>query len=278
MSLPDDLQKGTHLIDKAFDNGINFFDTADIYLEGRNEELIGKAIRQKRRQVVLASKAGNVRKKDGSGLDWNPSKQHILASIEGSLKRLKTDYIDLYQLHGGTIEDNIDETIEAFEQLKKEGKIRYYGISSIRPNVIRQYITRSNIVSVMMQYSLLDTRPEEDCLDLLEKNKIGVLVRGSLAQGLLVSKPPKNYLDHSTAEVKKAADAIAKISSPDRTASQTAIKYVLNHLAVTSAIVGIRTEEQLDESIRIINSPDLTTLELQSLNAINKITYKEHRD
>ncbi len=94
-----------------------------------------------------------------------------------SLKRLNTDRIDVYQLHGGTIEDPIEETISAFEQLVQQGKIRYYGISSIRPNVIREYVLRSNIVSVMMQYSLLDRRPEEECLPLLAQKDIGVLAR-----------------------------------------------------------------------------------------------------
>lgn len=94
-----------------------------------------------------------------AGID--PSKAYIKEAVKKSLTRLKTDYIDLYQLHGGTIEDNIDETIEAFEELKQEGVIRYYGISSIRPNVIKEYVKKSNIVSIMMQFSLFDRRPEE---------------------------------------------------------------------------------------------------------------------
>lgn len=99
-----------------------------------------------------------------------------------SLTRLKTDYIDLYQLHGGTIEDNIDETIEAFEELKQEGVIRYYGISSIRPNVIKEYVKKSNIVSIMMQFSLFDRRPEE-WLPLLEEHQISVVARALLPKG-----------------------------------------------------------------------------------------------
>src|SRR5699024_9731546 len=97
------------------------------------------------------------------------------------------DYIDIYQLHGGTIDDPIDETIEAFEELVKEGYIRYYGISSIRTNVIKEYIQKSNIINVMMQYSLLDRRPEEEVLDLLNANQISVVTRGSLAKGMLSS-------------------------------------------------------------------------------------------
>ncbi len=125
-----------------------------------------------------------------------------------SLKRLGTDYIDLYQLHGGTIEDSIEETIEAFEELKAEGFIRYYGISSIRPNVIHEYVNKSSIVSVMMQYSILDRRPEEEVLPLLQENGISVVTRGSIAKGLLSDHwqekiSQKGYLDYSEKELRE---------------------------------------------------------------------------
>ncbi|MFI5195282.1 MAG: aldo/keto reductase, partial [Chitinophagales bacterium] len=184
------------ILQEALDLGINYFDTADLYQKGLNEEMVGRAFRGMRDKVIIASKAGNQWRPDGSGWDWNPSKKYILQMAENSLRRLQTDYIDLYQLHGGTISDPIDETIEAFELLRAQGKIRYYGISSIRPNVIREYIDRSGIVSVMMQYSLLDRRPEESMLDLLHKKQIGVLARGSVASGLLVSKPAAPYLNY----------------------------------------------------------------------------------
>ena len=171
MSLGHNDNENAERIRQAFDQGINFFDTADLYDKGWNEESVGRAIRHFRKDVILATKVGNQWKPDGSGWVWNPTKQYILGAVEDSLRRLQTDYIDLYQLHGGTIDDPIDETIEAFEQLREEGKIRYYGISSIRPNTIRAYVERSNIVSVMMQYSLLDRRPEETCLDLLAEKR-----------------------------------------------------------------------------------------------------------
>jgi aryl-alcohol dehydrogenase-like predicted oxidoreductase len=87
--------------------------------------------------------------------------------------------------------------------LRHQGKIRYYGISSIRPNVIREYVQRSGIVSVMMQYSLIDRRPEESCLDLLQKHQVGVLARGSLAKGLLAGKSPAAFLNYSEEQVRK---------------------------------------------------------------------------
>lgn len=276
MSLGSDDAHNARLIHHALDAGVNFFDTADLYNKGNNELSVGKALREKRKQVILATKVGNQWREDGSGWDWNPRKAYILQSIDKSLQRLQTDYIDLYQLHGGTIDDPIDETIEAFEILKKQGKIRHYGISSIRPNVIREYIKRSSITSVMMQYSLLDRRPEETCLDLLKENNIGVLARGSLAQGLLVNKPAKEYLGHAAADVSKAANAIKAIPDNNRTAAQTAISYVLAHPAITSAVAGIRTIEQLNE---VVNMPTpLTQAALRSLiNAIEARVYDQHR-
>ena len=143
MSLQLDNNDNEKLIHQAVELGINYFDTADLYDKGLNEELIGKALKHKRSQSIIATKVGNQWKQDGSGWVWNASKQYILQAVEESLQRLQTDYIDLYQLHGGTLDDNIDETIEAFELLQQQGKIRYYGISSIRPNVIREYVKRS---------------------------------------------------------------------------------------------------------------------------------------
>lgn len=276
MSLPTDENKATAIVNRAMDLGINYFDTADIYHDGVNETILGKILKSHRDKIILASKAGNVRRPDG-GLDWNPTKQHILESIEGSLKRLQTDYLDLYQLHGGTIQDNIDESIEAFELLKKQGKIRHYGISSIRPNVIREYAKRSSIVSVMMQYSLLDRRPEEECLELLHRNDISVLARGSLAQGLLVNKPPKPYLDLSANDVENAAAAIRSISVR-RSSSQTAIRYVLRHPAVTSAVVGVSSIAQLEDVVKSTDAPILTINDLDLMKkSLPIIHYREHR-
>jgi aryl-alcohol dehydrogenase-like predicted oxidoreductase len=278
MSLGKDHGEDARIIHRAIELGINFFDTADLYDKGMNEIALGKAIKGKRSQVIISTKVGNQWRPDGSGWDWNPRKSYILDAVNKSLERLQIDYIDLYQLHGGTIEDPIDETIEAFEILKQQGKIRYYGISSIRPNVIREYVKRSSIVSVMMQYSLLDRRPEESCLQLLRDNNIGVLARGSIAQGLLIDKPAKEYLGHSKEQVTKAAAAIHELSNKERTPAQTAIQFVLNNPAVTSAVAGIRTMEQLQEISGASNASSLTANEMQVLNTSTKpMVYEQHR-
>lgn len=262
----------------AVEGGITYFDTADLYDKGANEELIGKTLKQFRNKIIIATKVGNQWRKDGSGWDWNPTKKYILTAVEESLRRLQTDYIDLYQLHGGTITDPMDETIEAFELLSSQGKIRYYGISSIRPNVIRYWSQHSNIISVMMQYSLLDRRPEEECFKILQQKNIGVLARGSVAQGLLIDKPAKPYLDYSSEQVAGAAKAIHQLSDKNRAASQTAIQFVLDHPAVVSAVAGIRTMSQLNEAIAALNVPVLSKQEMERLQSALPVNYyREHR-
>jgi aryl-alcohol dehydrogenase-like predicted oxidoreductase len=278
MSLPASDTESSLLINRAIELGINFFDTADIYEKGLNETRVGKIIKNKRASLIIATKVGNKYKKDGSGLEWNPSKKHIFSAANESLNRLQTDYIDLYQLHGGTMEDDIEETIDAFETLKQQGKIRYYGISSIRPNVIREYIRLSGIVSVMMQYSLLDRRPEETCLSLLKENNIGVLARGSVAKGLLINKPATSFLNYSEDDVKKASSAINSISGKQRSKAQTALQFILQHNAISSAVAGLRTIEQLEEIVETINTPQLLENEMEILrNSIPVNYYDQHR-
>jgi aryl-alcohol dehydrogenase-like predicted oxidoreductase len=277
MSLSSNSEKDNILLlNEAADIGINYFDTADLYDKGMSEIAVGKAIKEMRKKIVLATKAGNQWRSDGSGWDWNPKKEYILQAADKSLRRLQTDYIDLYQLHGGTIDDPIDDTIEAFEILKKQGKILHYGISSIRPNVIREYVKRSAIVSVMMQYSIVDRRPEETILDLLKQNNIAVLARGVLAQGLLVNKPAKEYLNHSKEEMIEACKAVHEISGETRNAAQTAIQYVLGHPVVASAVIGIRNKQQLKEvtgTTRRLQKKEMQLLQ----QAIKPATYEQHR-
>ncbi len=277
MSLRGSEKEIQTLIAQALEFGINYYDTADFYEDGQNEIKLGQLLKPNRNKVILASKVGNKRQPDGS-TTWNASKTYILQAAEESLKRLQTDHIDLYQLHGGMMEDNIDETIEAFELLKQQGKIRYYGISSIRPNVIREYAAKSNITSVMMQYSLLDRRPEENCFGLLEKNQISIVTRGSVAQGLLVDKPAKPYLNYTEKEVVKAAQAIQGFSGKSRGKAQTALQFALAPKVVASAVVGIRTVEQLKDVVGTLDVEKLTNEELDLLrNAIQPNQYEQHR-
>ena len=266
------------LIHLAIEKGINFFDTADLYNKGHNETMLGKALAARRNEVVISSKVGNQWRPDGSGWDWNPTKKHILSAVEQSLERLQTDYIDLYQLHGGTIDDPIDETIEAFELLVQQGKIRFYGLSSIRPNVIREFVKRSAVSSVLLQYSIADRRPEETILPLLQEHNIGVLGRGGLAQGLLVNKPAKQYLQHTEEAIAKVAKLINELSTPERSAAQTALRFVLQQPAITSTVVGIRNVEQLLDAVNAVSATRLTSTEIERVKNILPAGFNEaHR-
>ncbi|QWU46693.1 aldo/keto reductase [Bacillus sp. NP247] len=284
MSLGTSEAEAMRIIDEAIDLGINFFDTADLYDYGLNEEFVGKALKGKRDQIVLTTKVGNRWTEEKNGWSWDPSKAYIKAEVKESLRRLQTDYIDLYQLHGGKTEDPIDETIGAFEELKKEGIIRHYGISSIRPNVIREYAKRSNIVSVLMEYSLLNRRPEE-WFPLLNEHQISVIARGPLAKGILTNNnaskiervKKKDYLSYSYDELNITLASVKEIIG-ERSLTESAIQYCLNNEAVASVIPGASSIQQLQANVHAGKPMSLTKEEYTQLQQIVKFdTYALHR-
>ncbi len=282
MSLGTEENHARSLIDEAIDLGINYLDTADLYDAGVNEELVGKAIKNRRSNIILATKVGNRWKEDKTGWTWDPSKTYIKQAVKNSLTRLQTDYIDLYQLHGGTIEDNIDETIEAFEELKQEGVIRYYGISSIRPNVIKEYLKKSSIISIMMQYSLLDRRPEE-WFALLKEHNVSIIARGPLAKGLLTEKPleeklkSEGYLSYSREELEKLLPQLDAVD-PSRSMTKLALQYCLYEEVVGTVIPGASKLQQIIENAKAGLSERLSPQvyeQLQDLTECGK--YEQHR-
>ncbi|WP_010284417.1 aldo/keto reductase [Bacillus timonensis] len=287
MSIGTEERKALQIIDAALDLGINYLDTADLYDHGLNEEFVGKTIKQKRQDIILATKVGNRFEKGKEGWSWDPSKKYIKAAVKDSLQRLQTDYIDLYQLHGGTMEDNIDETIEAFEELKQEGVIRYYGISSIRPNVIREYVKKSSIVSVMMQYSILDRRPEEQVLSFLKEHEISVLARGPVAKGLLSNRPIKNaspsikqngYLDYSYEELVAVISSLPSQVATNRPLTEIALQYCLFEDAVASVVAGASSIQQIEKNVEAANAKPLTAEEIKKIRELSKTSvYNQHR-
>ncbi|WP_249871928.1 aldo/keto reductase [Oceanobacillus saliphilus] len=286
MSLGNDLHEAVKMIDFALDSGINHLDTADLYDFGMNEEIIGNAIKNKRSEIILTTKVGNHFNKERNEWFWDPSKKYIMQAVKDSLRRLNTDYIDFYMLHGGTLDDPIHETIDAFEILKKEGIIRAYGISSIRPNVIREYVKHSSIDGVMTQYSLLDRRPEEETLDLLHENNISVLSRGPLAKGMLSNrsetvienKGKEGYLDYSYKELKEVNKKIAAILDEDTSMNALALKYVQKHPAVATAVFGASSVRQVQENTEHDYSNSITDDLYEKLQQITKANrYDKHR-
>ena len=283
MSIGTEEKTARKIIEAALEEGINYYDTADLYDFGENERIVGAALKDIRENVIIATKVGNRWSQDKKGWTWDPSKSYIKEEVKQSLKRLGTDYIDLYQLHGGTIDDPIEETIEAFEELKAEGFIRYYGISSIRPNVIREYVKKSSLVSVMMQYSILDRRPEEEALPLLQEHGVSVVTRGPLAKGLLSDKmlekvTDKGYQDYSLTELNEILPMLKEKLADPRSFTEIALQYNLANPVVASVVTGASSPEQIRSNAKAVRSQPLSAAEVSLIKELTKASiYKEHR-
>lgn len=281
MSLGTDYKKAQPIIESAIDNGITYFDTADIYDQGVNEEIVGKALKkyQNRDDIVIGTKVGN-RLTDDGHMTWDPSKKHIKESVKGSLKRLGLNHLDLYQLHGGTIDDPLDETISAFDELKQEGYIRAYGISSIRPNVTDYYLKNSQIETLMSQFNLIDNRPESLINDVHDK-QVKILARGPVFKGLLTSKSvdvidekfKNGVLDYTQDEL---GSTIASIKELESNLTALSFKYLTSHDAMGSIIVGASSVEQLEENVRNYYK-EISLDQIKSArNRVKDIEYTQH--
>ena len=284
MSLGTDEHRAKEIIDIALDKGINHLDTADLYDFGKNEQIIGEAIKRRRDQVILTTKVGNHFDRSGQKKDWfwDPSKRYIESALKESLQRLQTDYIDIYLLHGGTIEDPIDEVIETFERMKEAGYIRTYGISSIRPNVMKEYVRKSNIDVVMMQYNMLDRRPEE-WLSYLSEHDISVFARGPLAKGMLTEqaltyiseKGADGYLEYDFEQLKQT---ILRLQTMNPSLSKLAFQYLMYHSTVASIVFGASSKDQLIENIHSYSEPLMSQEIYEQIQHITKFfPYTMHR-
>lgn len=283
MNLPveDDI-KTEEIIEYALSQNINYFDTADLYQYGENEAVIGKILNRYRSRYnfLTGTKVGNefdktLKKKIG----WNPGRKYIKTQVKESLRRLEIDHIDLYQLHGGTIEDDKEETVLAFEELKSEGLIRSYGISSIRPNVIDFYNKNSNIDTLMLQLNPLDNRPVELLEDLKD---IVILARGPLMQGLfterhevhLKEKFPDGILNYSQMDLHGIFDTLAR-QHDDLTA--LSFKYLIDKGAVI--VNGVSSLKQLEDNMDSFKKAASMTNEDSRLldELFKKEKYEDHR-
>jgi len=279
MSLSTDKKKATGIIDMALDAGINYVDTADLYDFGANEEMIGTILGKRRQDVIVATKVGNRWTEGEEGWHWDASPSYIKEAVRASLKRLGTDYIDVYQLHGGTFEDDWDGIIETFEDLKTDGLIREYGISSIRPNVLKRFLPASSAKSVMMQYSALDRRPEE-WLDFIAKEGASVVTRGTVAKGLLTNSWQER-LQHgngfNTYTTEELTTALTNLASHYHDLHALAIAFNLKESAIASTVIGASFQEQLAQTLAAYEKIDSIT-DFTVANELTKAElYLEHR-
>lgn len=283
MNLPvEDEIRTEEIIEYALSENINYFDTADLYQFGRNEEVVGKILSnyRSRNDFTIGTKVGNEFDKHlQQKIGWNPTAKYIKEQVKNSLDRLQVDSIDLYQLHGGTIEDDKDETIMAFEDLKAEGIIRSYGLSSIRPNVIDYYVKNSNLDTLMLQFNPIDNRPLE-LMDALEN--VVVMARGPLMQGLftqkfaevLQQKFPGGMFNYQPEELNMILNELMETSGD---LGAVSFRYILDSADVI--VSGVSTLQQLQNNMESyrhateMNNGHVTEL----LQNFKKQRYEEHR-
>lgn len=172
----------------ALDHGINFLDTADMYGPFTNEKLVGKAIKDRRESVILATKFGNVRDEDGHFLGINGKAEYVKQACEASLKRLGVDHIDLFYQHRVDNDTPIEETVQAMADLVKEGKIRYLGLSEAAPKTIRRANSIHPITALQTEYSLWSRDPEDELLACVRELGIGFVAYSPLGRGFLTGK------------------------------------------------------------------------------------------
>ena len=277
------------IIDRAIDAGINFIDTADVYSAGESEEIVGKALAGKRENIVLATKA-HASMGDDPNMKGN-SRRWLVREVENSLRRLNTDYIDLYQIHRPDPSADIDETLGALSDLIRAGKILYAGSSTFPASEIveAQWTAerrgRERFVCEQPPYSILVRGVEAEILPTCQKYGMGVIPWSPLAGGWLSGKYRKNAdieVSHRASRLPQrydlsvpgnqakldAADALANVADKaGLTLVNLAIAFVLNHPAVTAPIIGPRTMEQLETQLEAAD----VVLSADVLDEIDKI-------
>ncbi len=270
-----DHDESIRIIHRALDAGINFLDTADVYSQGESEEIVGKALQGRRDQVVLATKFHG-RMGEGPNRSGN-SRRWIVQEVEASLRRLQTDWIDLYQVHRPEPGTDVDETLGALSDLVHQGKIRYLGSSTFPAEEIveAQWVAerrgRERFVCEQPPYSLLVRGIEADVLPVCERYGMGVIPWSPLAGGWLTGRwrkgqePPESTraqriparydLSRPENQAKlEAADALARLAEEaGMTLIHLALAFVVNHPAITAAIVGPRTMEQLESQLGAVD-------------------------
>jgi aryl-alcohol dehydrogenase-like predicted oxidoreductase len=262
------------IIDKAIDAGINFLDTANVYSRGRREEVTGEALKRngKRDKIILATKVhGRMDDDDPNG--WGNTRRHIIEQCEASLKRLQTDYIDLYQIHRPQSEVPIDETLRALDDLITAGKVRYIGSSTfaawqlVESLWIAKELGLNRFICEQQPYNILDRRVERELMPMAQTYGFATIPWSPLAGGLLTGKYKRGWESPDDARYADVKDKpwMAKrrtegvfdvtegleplVAKKGVTMAQFALAWVLAQSGVTSPIIGPRTMEQLEDNL-----------------------------
>lgn len=278
---------------KALDLGINFFDTANIYGFGHSEEVLAKALGRRRKDVVVATKGGLHMDQYGC-LYRSGARLHIEKAVEESLKRLKTDYIDLYQIHWPDMNTPFEETVRALEDLRKAGKIRHIGVSNFNVPQMKEWMKCGRLHSLQPPYNMLMCDIEKAIIPFCKRNSIGIVSYGTLAYGLLTGKYttksrfPKSdwrsgklfpdpgewqrHIDLFKGEAYKRNLRIVRgltkwAREHGMTPGNVAAAWVLSKPAISSALVGAKNPAQAAENAKAADIK-LSAAELKEINSI----------
>lgn len=288
-SLPQ--QEVNNLVKQALDEGVNFIDTANVYSEGLSEQMTGKAIQDlgiNRDDLVIATK---VRGAMGAGPnDSGLSRKHIIQQAEASLKRMDTDYIDLYQIHGFDPQTPMEETMDALDRLVQDGKVRYIGCSNLaawqimKANGIATQNQLHKFISLQAYYTIAGRDLEREVIPMLQDQNIGLMVWSPLAGGLLSGKYGRNKtteegrlknFDFPPVDKEKAFDIIEQMEkiaqSKNATVAQIALSWLLHQPATTSVIIGANKPAQLQDNLKSVNI-ELSREELKALDEVSRLS------
>jgi aryl-alcohol dehydrogenase-like predicted oxidoreductase len=265
-------EDATRMVKLALDRGINFIDTADVYSLGQSETLVGNALRDVRQEIVVATK---VRLPMGENFNRSgATRVNIMREVEGSLQRLQTDYIDLYQVHGWDSNTPLEETLRTLDDLVRQGKVRYIGLSNYMSwqattaVMLQARLGLEKFVTAQMYYSLVGRGLEYEFQSFAEYHNIGILVWSPLAGGFLTGKytrdnPPAAGTRFAEAGAfvpfdkemgYRVVEALKKIAAQhDASPARVALSWVLGRPAVSSVIIAARKVEQLEDNIRAVD-------------------------
>lgn len=272
-------------VNVALDLGINFFDTADTYGLGQSEKTLGKALGNRRTEAVIATKFG-VRVENGKTF-YDNSPQWIRQACESSLTRLDTDYIDIYQVHYRDGVTPIAEVLEVLEQLREEGKIRYFGLSNLhREDIPELESAKGKFLSFQNQYSLACRDFEQDILELSQKLEMTPMTWGSLGQGILTGKYDKNvtfgkddrrsraiYVNFHGEKLAKNLEIVECLrtvaDAHDIPVSAAAVRFILDYLPGSVVLCGAKRPAQILETAKTLNTK-LNPAEIAQLDEISR--------
>ena len=257
---PVDGKEAVQALELAFDKGVNFFDTSDLYGAGKSEEILGKTFKKVRDQVILATKGGTL-PHTGFYMPQDFSEQHLTLALENSLKRLQTDNVDMYQLHSPTLDDlENNNVIQVLEKLKTEGKIREFGVSVRSPDDGLVAMEKYGFPVLQVNFNMIDQRALDNGLfDMAKENKVGIIVRTPLVFGYLTGnlngKKDFKGQDHRAnwpeEQLKRWANApdLFSFLYKDKTPVQAALRFCLYFDAVSTVIPGMMNRSEVEENV-----------------------------